>query len=68
MLVGIHSFAVRPATPSRLGIFITAGSDTHLKTKKGADAPFVLPKKLVLIDTQHIEVAIGQLIHCFLFT
>ncbi|EGR1071983.1 hypothetical protein EFU51_16670 [Vibrio cholerae] len=57
-----------PATPSRLGIFITAGSDTHLKTKKGADAPFVLPKKLVLIDTQHIEVAIDQLIHCFLFT
>ncbi|OYP04401.1 hypothetical protein CGT76_02020 [Vibrio cholerae] len=48
--------------------YITAGSDTHLKTKKGADAPFVLPKKLVLIDTQHIEVAIDQLIHCFLFT
>ncbi|RBO17901.1 hypothetical protein DSL61_02375 [Vibrio cholerae] len=48
--------------------YITARSDTHLKTKKGADAPFVLPKKLVLIDTQHIEVAIDQLIHCFLFT
>ncbi|ORP12807.1 hypothetical protein DLR71_04390 [Vibrio paracholerae] len=57
-----------PACNCRSFRHITSGSDTHLKTKKGADAPLVLSKKLVLIDTQHIEVAIDQLIHRFLFT